>query len=67
MKLSNITTSLSIYVPNVDPVIEKYRTPIILSNFSDSDMDTSDKPLYHVTEVSDDEEIGVMVPAVVKV
>lgn len=65
-EVSNITTSLPISESDVDPEIEKYRTPIILSDFSDSDMDTSDKPQYLVTEVSDEEEMGVMIPAVVK-
>lgn len=60
-------TTISLLNVSLDDVseVEKYRSPILLSDASDNDMDTSEKPLYHVTEISDKEDNnGALVPVV---
>lgn len=47
-------------------IMDAYRSPIILSDFSENDMDTSENQNYHVTEASDEEESGALVPVVIK-
>ncbi|KAK9932334.1 hypothetical protein M0R45_019576 [Rubus argutus] len=55
-------TDSSIHINSRGESLNKdaYRSPIILSDFSDNDMDTSVNQVYHVTEASDEEECGAL-------
>lgn len=61
-------TDSSIHINSRGESLNKdaYRSPIILSDFSDNNTDTSVNQVYHVTEASDEEECGALVPMLIK-
>lgn len=61
-------TNSSIHMsPTDEPGIkDAYRSPLILSDFSDNDMDISVNQVYQCTEASDEEENHALVPVMVK-